>query len=72
MPLDHGGGLHDDESVTPAAPHAREPNPQQAIEGGQSRSSRRPLENVELVPQREDFQLQHGWGAATITERQQD
>ena len=59
MPREDGRRLNDDQWASPSRPHAREPDPEDAISARESRSGRtRPFEDVNLLSQGEQFELQ--------------
>jgi hypothetical protein len=55
--------LHNDEGVPPAGPGVGEPRPEQAIRRLEPRPSSAALVDGELVPEREDLELQRAPGA---------
>jgi hypothetical protein len=59
MPRKNGRRLHDDQCASPSCPHAREPDPEDAVRARESRSrTTRPFEDVDLLSQGEHFELQ--------------
>ena len=55
MPSDHSGRLDDDQRIAPASPPAREQHPEPTVCVRQPWSLDRPLQDAELLAQREDF-----------------
>jgi hypothetical protein len=76
VPADDGGGLDEEETGPPIAPHGAEPSPQKSIGRSQFRPLHRALQNAELVAERQDFQLQGGMapegGGEEREERRED
>src|SRR5712692_8228688 len=62
VPSDHGLGLDDDECAAPVSPHSAQPCPEKPVEGCQLRLLHRTMQNAELVPERNVFQLESGSG----------
>jgi hypothetical protein len=57
-PCDHRLGLHEDECFPPPGPCPGEPGPEHPVRGLQSRSAASTLVDAELVPERQDLDLQ--------------
>jgi site-specific DNA recombinase len=55
MPLDHRGGLDDDQRVPPTRPPAREQHPKPTVYVGQPRPLDRAFEDAQLMAQRQDL-----------------
>jgi hypothetical protein len=73
VPGDDGLWFDDDDGRTPVVPDARQPHPQQAVRLSKPQPPRpRPLQHLQLVPQRQDLQLQHGARARTASQGQQE
>ena len=62
LPGDDRPWLDDDESVPPAGPGVGKPRPEQAIRRLEAQPSRTARVDGELVPEREDFELQRAPG----------
>ena len=61
MPCDDGRGLHDLDSVTPAAPHSREQHPEESVGSTESQPAWRGLlEDCELVAQGQNLSFKFG------------
>jgi antitoxin (DNA-binding transcriptional repressor) of toxin-antitoxin stability system len=61
MPGDDRLRLHDDERASPVRPCARQPHPEEAVQPRQAHSRpARALQHAELVPQREQHDVQSG------------
>ena len=61
MPGDDRFGSDDDERRSPVFPHTRQPGPEQAVGPAETQApSTRTLQNLKLVPQREQLKLQGG------------
>lgn len=72
MPSDDGFRLDDEEHRLPAGLQAREPDPKDAVAGAKSRLSDRPLENNQLLPQREVLGQQGGSADQKSTQEQEN
>lgn len=73
VPSQDGLGFDDHERRSPFMPHARDPNPEEAVRTRQAQPSRAgPLEHVDLVTQREQLEVQRGARAQTRPKREQE
>jgi hypothetical protein len=73
MPADDRFGLDDDERRTPLRPDLREPDPQQPVEARQPKSTpMRSFKDLELMPERENLELQDRARTAAISNCRQE
>ena len=60
MPAHDSGGFHDEHTKLPTLPDAAKPRPQDAISRGQLRALHRPLQDADLMTERENLKLKSG------------
>ena len=62
MPSEDGLRLDQEEGLSPVGPEAQQAHPQQSVGGPEFRFGRLPLEDCELMPERQVFKRQSGMG----------
>jgi hypothetical protein len=73
VPGNDGLGFDDDERCAPVAPDTGQPHPQQAVRLSEPQPLRpRPLQYLQLVPQRQHLQLQDGARARATSQGQRE
>ena len=72
MPPDHRLGLDDGDGLRPAAPQAGEQDPEQPVGGAQAWARRGPLEDGQLMTQREVLERQGAAGPKSEEEARED
>ena len=72
MPPDDGLGLDDGDGLRPAAPQAGEQDPEQPVGGAQAWARRGPLEDGQLMTQREVLERQGAAGPKSEEEARED
>jgi hypothetical protein len=72
LPSDHGSGLDDGDGIRPAGPQAGQQDPAQPVGPPQPWAPRGPLEDGQLVPQREVFEDQGAVGPDLAEEADED
>ena len=72
LPPDDGLGLDDGDDLRPAVPQTGEQDPKQAVGGAQAWARRGPVENGQLMPQREVLEHQGALGPKSEEEARED